>query len=73
MCDVDVNVNVDDQIVGECVEVQNEAGEKLSVSEEGDDEDEVDTEGASHASDVVDAGKLCKKWESYLTGHKLER
>ena len=26
MCDVDVDV--DDQIVGECVEVQNEAGEK---------------------------------------------
>ena len=71
MCDVDVDV--DDQIVGECVEVQNEAGEKLSVSEEGDDEDEVDTEGASDASDVVDAGKLCKKWESYPTGHKLER
>ena len=65
--------HVDDQIVGECVEVQNEAGEKLLVSEEGDDEDKVDTEEASDASDVVDAGKLCKKWESYPTGHKLER
>ena len=69
MCDVDV----DDQIVGECVEVQNEAGEKLSVSEEGDDENKFYMEGASDASDVVDAGKLCKKWESYPTGHKLER
>ena len=59
--------------MGECVKVQNETGEKLSVSEEGDDEDEVDMEGASDSSDVVDTGKLCKKWESYPTDHKLER
>ena len=59
--------------MGECVEVKNEAGEKLSVSEEGDDEDEVDMEEASDSSDVVDAGKLCKKWECCPTGHKLER
>ena len=47
--------------MGECIEVQNEEGEKVPVPEEGDDEDKVDTEGASDSSDVVDAGKLCKK------------
>ena len=48
-------------------------GEKAAVSEDGEEEDEVDTEGASDSSDVVDAGKLCKKWECYPIGHKLER
>ena len=47
--------------------------EKVPFSKDGEDEDEVDMEGASDSSDVVDAGKLCKKWESYPIGHKLER
>ena len=67
MCDVD------EEVVAAFVEVLNAEGEKAAVSEDGEEEDEVDTEGASDSSDVVDAGKLCKKWESYPTGHKLER
>ena len=67
MCDVK------EQIVGECVEVGEEVAEKGPFSDDCDDEDEVDTEGASDSSDVVDVGKLCKKWEKYPIGHKLER
>ena len=60
----------DEQIVGECVEVR--------CQETGADDEEVpvseaNTEGASDSSDTVDAGKLCKQWEKYPIGHKLER
>ena len=68
----------DQQIVGECVEVRcQETGaddEEVPVSEENENDDEADTEGASNSSDtVVDAGKLCMEWEKYPIGHKLER
>ena len=59
--------------MGECVKVQNSEGKKVPFSEDGEDEEETDMEGASDSSDVVDAGKLYKKWESYPIGHKLER
>ena len=57
----------DELIVGE------EAAEKGTFSDECQDEDKVDTEEASDSSDVADLGKLCKKWEKYPIGHKLER
>ena len=63
----------DELIVGECLEVREEAAEKGTFSDECQDEDEVDTEEASDSSDVADLGKLCKKWEKYPIGHKLER
>ena len=70
--DIEEACDVDEEVVAAFVEVPNADGEK-AVSEDGEEEDEVDTEGASDSSDVVDAGKLCKKWESYPIGHKLER
>ena len=54
MCDVE------EQIVGE------EAAEKGLFSDDLEDEDEADTGGDSDSSDVVDVGKLCKRWESIL-------
>ena len=66
----------DEQIVGECVEVLcQETGaddEEDPVSEEHENDDKADTEGASDSSDTVDAGKLRKQWEKYPIGHKLE-
>ena len=56
----------DELIVGECLEVGEEAAEKGTFCDECQDEDEVDTEEASDSSDVADLGKLCKKWESTL-------
>ena len=43
------------------VGVGEEAAEKGPFSDECEDEDEFDMEGASDSSDVVDLGKLCKK------------
>ena len=67
----------DEQIVGECVEVWcQETGaddEEVPVSEEHENDDEADMEGASDSSDTVDTGKLCKQWEKYPIGHKLVR
>ena len=63
----------DKQIVGECVEVQSQetgADDEVPVSEENENDDEADMEGASDSSD---AGKLCMEWEKYPIGHKLER
>ena len=51
MCDVD------EEVVAAFVEVLNAEGEKAAVSEDGEKEDKVNTEGASDSSDVVDAGK----------------
>ena len=45
--------------------------EKGPFSNECEDEDKFDTEGASDSLDEV--GKLCKKWENYPIGDKLER
>ena len=50
MCDVD------EEVVAAFVEVLNAEGEKAAVSEDGEKEDEVDTEGASDSSDVVKSG-----------------
>ena len=52
MCDVE------EQIVGECVEVGEEVAEKGPFSDDLEDEDNANMEGASNSSDVVDAGKL---------------
>ena len=71
---------MDKQTVGEFVDVEGEEvcadnakGEQVPDSQECNNEDEADMEGASDSSDVVDLGKLCKKWEKYTVGHKLER
>ena len=66
----------DEQIVGECVEVRCQetgADDEVPVSEEHENDDEADMEGDSDSSDIVHAGKLCKQWEKYPIGHKLER
>ena len=49
--------NVEEQIVRECVKAGEEVAEKGPFSDDCDDEDEADTEGASDSSDV-DTGKL---------------
>ena len=46
---------------------------EVPVSEEHENDNKANMEGASDSSDTVDAGKLCKQWEKYPIGHKLER
>ena len=60
MCDVE------EQIVGECVEVGEEVAEKGPFSNDCDDEDEVDLEGASDSSDVVMLANCVKSGKSTL-------
>ena len=65
MCDVE------EQII--CVKVGEEVAEKGPFYDDLKDQDKAVMEGASDSSDVVDVGKLCKKWEKYPIGHKLNR
>ena len=69
----DTMCGAEEQIVGECVEIPHEEADKGPLSDDVEDDDKFDTEGMSDSSDVVDGGKLCKKWEKYPIGHKLER